>query len=162
MDDINMMLTRLIKNIWKKVSSRFTIHSSRGFTLIEVMVVVVILAILAAIIVPRIMDRPEEAKRTKAAVDIKAIEETLNLYKLDNGFYPTTEQGLMALVKRPETKPIPQKWRSYLSKPPLDPWGRDYQYLSPGEHGDFDLYSFGADGEPGGDGKNKDVENWNL
>jgi len=98
------MFAMLMKSVKRK-------SGSRGFTLIEVMVVVVILAILAAIVVPRIMDRPEEAKRTKAAVDIKAIEETLNLYKLDNGFYPTTEQGLMALVTRPETKPIPQKWR---------------------------------------------------
>ena len=159
MGDINMMLTGLIKNIGKKVSSRFT---NKGFTLIEVMVVVVILAILAAIVVPRIMDRPEEAKRTKATVDIKAVEETLNLYKLDNGFYPTTEQGLDALVKRPETEPIPKKWRGYLSKLPLDPWARPYEYLSPGEHGDFDIYSFGADGEPGGEGKDRDVENWNL
>ena len=144
-----------------KVSSRI-VHGSRGFTLIEVMVVVVILGILAAIIVPRIMGRPEEAKRTKAQVDIKAIEEALNLYKLDSGFYPNTEQGVEALVKKPETEP--KKWRDggYLSKVPSDPWGRPYQYLSPGEHGDFDLYSLGSDGEPGGEGKNEDVESWNL
>lgn len=135
-----------------------------GFTLIEVMVVVVILGILAAIIVPRIMGRPEEAKRTKAAVDIKGVEQALNLYKLDNGMYPDTEQGLEALVKKPETAPVPNKWKEggYLSKLPLDPWGRPYQYLSPGDHGDFDLYSHGADGEPGGEGKNADVESWNL
>lgn len=140
------------------------LKSSRGFTLIEVMVVVVILAILAGIIVPRIMGRPEEAKRTKAQVDIKGIEQALNLYKLDNGFYPTTEQGLEALVKKPGTKPIPLKWRDggYISKTPVDPWGRPYQYLSPGQHGEYDLYSLGADGEPGGEGKNADVESWNL
>ncbi|MEK6726302.1 MAG: type II secretion system major pseudopilin GspG [Deltaproteobacteria bacterium] len=148
----------------KKNDSRFTVHGSRGFTLIEVMVVVVILGILAAIIVPRIMGRPEEAKRTKAAVDIKGVEQALNLYKLDNGMYPNTEQGLEALVNKPETAPVPNKWKEggYLSKVPLDPWGRPYQYLSPGDHGDFDLYSHGADGEPGGEGKDADVESWNL
>ncbi len=139
-------------------------NGPRGFTLIEVMVVVVILGILAAIIVPRIMGRPEEAKRTKAAVDIKGVEQALNLYKLDNGIYPNTEQGLEALVNKPETTPVPNKWKEggYLAKVPLDPWGRPYQYLSPGDHGDFDLYSHGADGEPGGEGKNADVESWNL
>jgi len=144
--------------------SKIRMNSSRGFTLIEVMVVVVILGILAAIIVPRIMGRPEEAKRTKAAVDIKGVEQALNLYKLDNGMYPNTEQGLEALVKKPETAPVPNKWKEggYLSKLPLDPWGSPYQYLSPGDHGDFDLYSHGADGEPGGEGKNADVESWNL
>ena len=128
------------------------------------MVVVVILGILAAIIVPRIMGRPEEAKRTKAAVDIKGIEQALNLYKLDSGIYPNTEQGLEALVKKPETKPVPSKWKEggYLAKVPVDPWGRPYLYLSPGDHGDFDLYSHGADGEPGGEGKDADVESWNL
>lgn len=146
------------------ISGRAGKSTSRGFTLIEVMVVVVILGILAAIIVPRIMGRPEEAKRTKAQVDIKAVEEALSLYKLDNGFYPNTEQGIEALVKKPETAPIPKKWKEggYLPKVPSDPWGRDYQYLSPGEHGDFDLYSLGADGEPGGEGKDADVESWNL
>ena len=144
--------------------SKIRMNSSRGFTLIEVMVVVVILGILAAIIVPRIMGRPEEAKRTKAAVDIKGVEQALNLYKLDNGMYPNTEQGLEALVNKPEITPVPNKWKEggYLSKLPLDPWGRPYQYLSPGDHGDFDLYSHGADGEPGGEGKNADVESWNL
>jgi general secretion pathway protein G len=154
----------LIIKINKKNDLRFKPHASRGFTLIEVMVVVVILGILAAIIVPRIMGRPEEAKRTKAAVDIKGIEQALNLYKLDNGIYPNTEQGLEALVKKPETTPLPSKWKEggYLSKVPLDPWGGPYQYLSPGDHGDFDLYSHGADGQPGGEGKNADVESWNL
>lgn len=144
--------------------SKTRTNSSSGFTLIEVMVVVVILGILAAIIVPRIMGRDEEAKRTKAAVDIKGIEQSLNLYKLDNGAYPSTEQGLEALVKKPETAPVPNKWKEggYLSKVPVDSWGRPYQYLSPGDHGDFDLYSHGADGELGGEGNNADVENWNL
>jgi general secretion pathway protein G len=147
-----------------KATSRLAPHDSRGFTLIEVMVVVAILAILAAIIVPRIMGRPEEAKRTKAQIDIKSIEEALNLYKLDNGVYPTTEQGLEALVKKPDTPPLALKWKDggYLSRVPQDPWGRPYRYLSPGEHGDFDVYSFGADGEPGGEGKDADVQSWNL
>jgi general secretion pathway protein G len=147
-----------------KATSRLAPHDSRGFTLIEVMVVVAILAILAAIIVPRIMGRPEEAKRTKAQIDIKSIEEALNLYKLDNGVYPTTEQGLEALVKKPDTAPLALKWKDggYLSRAPQDPWGRPYQYLSPGEHGDFDVYSLGADGEPGGEGKDADVQSWNM
>ena len=138
--------------------------ASRGFTLIEVMVVVAILAILAAVIVPRIMGRPEEAKRTKAQIDIKSIEGALNLYKLDSGIYPTTEQGLEALVKKPDTAPLPRKWKEggYLSRVPQDPWGRPYRYLCPGEHGDFDVYSFGADGEPGGEGKDADVQSWEL
>jgi general secretion pathway protein G len=139
-------------------------HGYRGFTLLEVMVVVAILAILATIIVPRILSRPEEAKRTKAQVDIKSLEGALNLYKLDNGFYPTTDQGLDALVRKPDTAPLPRKWREggYLSRIPQDPWGRPYKYLSPGEHGDVDLYSLGADGEPGGEGKDADVQNWDL
>ena len=147
-----------------KATSRLAPRASRGFTLIEVMVVVAILAILAAIIVPRIMGRPEEAKRIKAQIDIKSIEEALNLYKLDNGVYPTTEQGLEALVKKPDTAPLALKWKDggYLSRTPQDPWGRPYRYLSPGEHGDFDVYSFGADGEPGGEGKDADVQSWNL
>ena len=147
-----------------EATSRLAPRASRGFTLIEVMVVVAILAILAAIIVPRIMGRPEEAKRIKAQIDIKSIEEALNLYKLDNGVYPTTEQGLEALVKKPDTTPLALKWKDggYLSRIPQDPWGRPYRYLSPGEHGDFDVYSFGADGEPGGEGKDADVQSWNL
>src|SRR3990172_37193 len=126
----------IMNDINKKDTSQSIIRTSRGFTLIEVMVVVVILAILAGIIVPRIMGRPEEAKRTKAQIDIKSIEEALNLYKLDNGVYPTTEQGLEALVKKPDTPPLPLKWKDggYLSRVPQDPWGRPYRYLCPGEH----------------------------
>lgn len=141
-------------------ASPSSLRDARGFTLIEIMIVVVILAILAGIIVPRIMSRPEEAKKTKAQVDIKSIEGALNLYKLDNGFYPTTEQGLDALVRKPQGAPLPRKWKDggYLSKVPTDPWGRPYQYLSPGEHRDFDLYSLGADG----DGKDAELQNWNM
>ena len=137
-----------------------------GFTLIELMVVIVILGILAGFVVPRIMGRPEEARRMKARVQIESIETALNLYKLDNGSYPTTEQGLQALVEAPTVGTLPRAWRNggYLEKGkvPKDPWGNDYLYLSPGVHGDFDLFSYGADGEPGGEDKNADVNSWEL
>lgn len=131
----------------------------RGFTLIEIMVVVLILGILAAIVVPRVMDRPEQARRVKARQDIRALESALNLYKLDNYQYPTTDQGLEALVHKP-TDPEPPHWKEggYIDRVPLDPWGHPYQYLSPGEHGAFDLYSLGPDGVPSDD----DIGNWNL
>ncbi|PLX96304.1 MAG: type II secretion system protein GspG [Desulfuromonas sp.] len=136
----------------------------RGFTLIEIMVVVVILGILAAFVVPKLLDRPEEARRTKAGVDIKAIEGALGLYKLDNGYYPSTEQGLKALVSKPEVGRIPTKYPDggYLKKVPVDPWSHDFIYISPGTRGDFDLISYGPDGEPGGEGKDADVRNWEL
>lgn len=135
-----------------------------GFTLIEILVVVVILGILASIIVPKIMKRPEEARRTKAKMDIKAIETALNLYRLDNGVYPSTEQGLDALVTKPTTGIIPKNWKEdgYLDKVPKDPWENPFAYLSPGLHKEFDLESYGADGVDGGEGKNADIENWNL
>ncbi|MDQ4146192.1 MAG: type II secretion system major pseudopilin GspG [Pseudomonadota bacterium] len=134
-----------------------------GFTLIEVMVVVVILSILAAIVVPRVMDRPDEARIVKAKQDIQALESALNLYRLDNYNYPTTEQGLQALVARPTTPPEPPNWKAggYVDQMPTDPWGNPYQYLSPGQHGDFDLYSMGADGQLNGQGVNADITNWN-
>jgi general secretion pathway protein G len=135
-----------------------------GFTLLEILVVVVILGILASIIVPKIMRRPEEARRTKAIVDIKAIETALNLYRLDNGVYPSTEQGLEALVEKPTTGVIPRDWKEggYLDKVPKDPWGNPFVYLSPGIHKEFDLVSYGSDGVEGGEGKDADIENWNL
>lgn len=138
--------------------------NQRGFTLIEILVVVTILGILAAIVVPRILERPEEARRTKAAVDIKGIEEALGLFKLDNGFYPSTEQGLQALVAKPQTGRIPSRYpeNAYLKKTPVDPWGNPYVYLSPGVHDQYDLISYGADGEPGGDGNDADVQSWEL
>jgi len=140
------------------------LRNDRGFTLIEIMVVVVILGILAAIVVPRLLDRPDEARITKAKADIKGLEESLGLFKLDNTFFPSTEQGLSALASKPEVGRIPGKYPDggYLKKVPKDPWGNDYVYLSPGVHGDFDLISYGADGEPGGDGKNADIQSWNL
>jgi general secretion pathway protein G len=138
----------------------------QGFTLIELMVVIVILGILAGLIIPRIMGRPEEARRMKARVQIESIETSLKLYKLDNGSYPTTEQGLQALVEPPETGQLAKNWKEggYLEKGkvPKDPWEFDYVYLSPGAHGDYDLMSYGADGEPGGEGDNEDINSWEL
>ncbi|MBF0192361.1 MAG: type II secretion system major pseudopilin GspG [Magnetococcales bacterium] len=135
-----------------------------GFTLIEIMVVVVILAVLATLVAPKIMSRPGEARLVKAKQDILAIESALNLYKLDNFVYPTTDQGLDALVKKPTLEPIPQNWREggYLARPPKDPWSRSYLYLRPGAHGEFDLYTLGADGVEGGEEANADLGNWNL
>jgi general secretion pathway protein G len=133
-----------------------------GFTLIEVLVVVAILAILAAIVVPRIMDRPDEAKRVAAKADIGAIVQSLKLYRLDNGFYPSTDQGLAALVQRPTTQPVPPNWKQggYLERLPRDPWGGDYQYLNPGTHGEIDVFSLGADHAAGGEGNAADIGNW--
>lgn len=135
-------------------------HRARGFTLIEVMVVVVILGIMAAILVPRIMDRPEQAQIIKAKQDIRVIESQLNLYRLDNFNYPTTDQGLEALVEKPThgTEPRNYKQGGYLDRLPVDPWGVPYQYLSPGTHGSIDIYSLGPDGVPSDD----DIGNWNL
>lgn len=142
-------------------------RDARGFTLIELMVVVVILGILAGLIIPKIMGRPEEAKQLKAKMQIEQLEQTLKLYYLDNGEYPTTEQGLNALVEKTTIEPVPKRWREegYLDKGkvPLDPWHNPYVYISPGIHSkDFDLESYGADGEDGGEGKYADVENWNV
>lgn len=136
----------------------------RGITLIEMMVVIVILGILATIIFTRVSDRPEQARRTKAAVEIRQLGTALELFKLDNGFYPSTEQGLDALVSQPTTGKIPTNYpeSGYLEKVPLDPWRGIYVYISPGMHGDYDLESYAADNEDGGDGKNKDVESWSL
>lgn len=142
------------------------IRSMRGFTLIELMVVIVILGILAGLIVPRIMGRPEEAKQLKAKLTIESLETSLRLYKLDNGAYPTTEQGLQALVERPDTGNVPKGWREggYIEKGrvPLDPWDNEFVYLSPGVHGDYDIISYGGDGVPGGEGKDMDINNWEL
>jgi general secretion pathway protein G len=139
---------------------------NRGFTLIEIMVVIIILGILAMYVAPKLMGRPEEAKQVRAKMDIAALETALKLYKLDNGVYPNTEQGLLALVQRPESGAIPKKWRQggYLEKGkvPKDPWGNDYIYLSPGLKGDFDIISYGADGVPGGENENRDITNWDT
>lgn len=138
----------------------FSSKQNRGFTLIEIMVVVVIIGILAGIVVPRIMDRPAEARITKARQDIRTLESQLNLYRLDNFRYPTTDQGLEALVEEPTSSPRPENWRPYMDRIPKDPWGNDYRYLQPGEHGEIDIYSLGADGREGGEGDNADIGNW--
>lgn len=126
------------------------------------MVVVIILGILAAIVVPRVMDRPDTARITKARQDIRALESALNLYKLDNFVYPTTDQGLEALATKPGGTPEPKNWKKYMDRMPKDPWGEPYQYLSPGIKGEIDIYSLGADQQPGGEDANGDVGNWDL
>ncbi len=140
--------------------------NEQGFSFLELMVVVVILGILATYIAPRFMGRTDDAKAVKAKVDIASIETAIKLYKLDNGDYPTTDQGLLALIEKPSTEPIPLNWKEkgYLAKArtPKDPWGREYLYLSPGVHDDYDIISYGSDGAPGGEGKNKDVNSWEL
>ena len=133
-----------------------------GFTLVEILVVVVILGLLATLVIPRVVGRGEEAKRTATLVQIRAIEQALDLYKLDNGFYPTTEQGLEALVSKPSGMPEPMNFRKdgYMKKVPVDPWGRPYVYRSPGEHGETDILSFGPDGAEGGEEDDRDITNW--
>ncbi|MAQ85281.1 type II secretion system major pseudopilin GspG [Psychromarinibacter halotolerans] len=134
-----------------------------GFSLLELMVVVVILSILALVIVPRVINRPDQARVVRVQTDLAALESAVNLYKLDNFRYPTTEQGLEALVTRPSGEPAPANWSDggYIERLPKDPWGNDYQYLSPGVHGEFDIFTFGADGTQGGDGPDADIGTWN-
>jgi general secretion pathway protein G len=131
-----------------------------GFTLIELMVVLVIIGVLAALIVPNVLDRADDARATAAKTDINNLVQALKLYKLDNQRYPTGAQGLQALLIKPTTGPIPSNWKSYLDKLPNDPWGNPYQFLNPGIRGEIDIFSFGADGQPGGEGKNADVGSW--
>lgn len=134
----------------------------KGFSLIEIMVVVVILGILASIVVPKIISRPDEARVVQAKQNILAIQNALDLYKLDNGVYPSTDQGLIALVEKPTSSPEPRDWKQYLKSLPKDPWGRDYLYLNPGEHGDVDIFTYGADGQPGGTGIDAEIGNWDA
>ena len=134
----------------------------RGFTLIEIMVVVVILGILAALVVPKVMSRPDEARIVAAKQDIQALIQALKLYRLDNQRYPTSEQGLQALVQKPTTAPLPANWKTggYLDRLPQDPWRHDYLYLNPGLHGEIDIFSYGADGASGGEGNDADIGSW--
>ncbi len=135
-----------------------------GFTLIEIMVVIVILGILAGLIIPRIMSEPEKARVVKAKMQIQNLCLALKKFKMDNGFYPSTEQGLEALVKKPTTGRIPRHYppHGYISKVPLDPWGNPYIYICPGEHADFEIISYGADGKQGGTGFDADIKSWEL
>ena len=144
--------------------SAIRLFGDAGFTFIEIMVVVAILAILAALIVPKIAGRSDDARRTAAKVQIRNIEGALQLYKLDNSVYPTTEQGLKALVEKPSIGTLPKNWKSggYLAKVPNDPWGTPYKYFSPSQRGEFEIVSLGGDSEPGGEGKNADIMNWDL
>lgn len=137
-------------------------RTARGFTLLEIVVVVTIIAILSAVVIPRFFDKPGEARQVKAKSDIQSLSTALNLYRLDNFSYPSTDQGLQALVQKPNGSPEARNWKSggYVDQLRKDPWGRDYLYVSPGQRGDFDLYSLGADGQPGGDGEAADVGNW--
>ena len=134
--------------------------ASRGFTLIELMVVLVIIGVLAALIVPNVLDRADDARVTAAKTDIANINQALKLYRLDNQRYPTSEQGLQALVTKPTSGPVPTNWKPYLEKLPNDPWGNPYQYLNPGVKGPIDIMSLGADGKAGGEGKDADIGSW--
>jgi general secretion pathway protein G len=159
-----MKRCRVMSTIRKR---RRLLREDRGFTLIELMIVVVIVGILATLLIPRIMERPEEARRIKAKADIKSIESALKLYKIDTGSYPTTEQGLQALLTKPDTNPVPKKWREggYLEgkELPKDAWGNPFYYVSPGpENRDFVITSYGSDGEQGGTGKNADISSADL
>ena len=133
---------------------------AQGFTLIELMVVLVIIGVLAALIVPNVLDRTDDARATAARTDVHNLMQALKLYKLDNQRYPTAEQGLAALVQRPSAPPAPGNWKPYLEKLPNDPWGQPYQYLNPGIRGEVDVMSFGADGKSGGEGKDADIGSW--
>jgi general secretion pathway protein G len=134
--------------------------NQRGFTLIELMVVLAIIGVLAALIVPNVLGRADDARVTAAKTDVANVMQALKLYKLDNMRFPTSEQGLQALVAKPAAEPVPGNWKPYLDKLPSDPWGQPYQYLNPGIKGDVDVLSFGADGQPGGEGNNADIGSW--
>ncbi|MDX1488317.1 MAG: type II secretion system major pseudopilin GspG [Acidiferrobacterales bacterium] len=153
----------MLRTYYPRVGT-YPCRRSAGFTLIEILVVVVILGILAALVVPRIMERPDEARIVATKSDIRGITSALKLYRLDNGVYPSTEQGLLALVRKPDTGVIPRNWKEggYLDRVPKDPWGAEYQYLNPGVHGEIDIFSLGADNAPGGEGMNADIGSWAL
>jgi len=137
---------------------RFT--AARGFTLIEILVVLVIIGVLAALIAPNVLERASDAKITAARTDVGSLMQAMKIYKLDNGRFPANEQGLDALVRKPTVGTIPPNWKPYLDKLPKDPWGQPYQYMNPGVKGEIDIFSFGADGQAGGEGANADIGSW--
>jgi len=141
-------------------TTRITGAKQAGFSFIEIMVVVVIIGILIGLLAPKLMDRPDEARVVAAKHDIRTIISALKLYRLDNGYYPSTDQGLKALVSKPTGGRVPRKWRPYLDRVPKDPWDSDYQYINPGVHGEIDVLSLGGDQAPGGDGVNADIGSW--
>ncbi len=149
-----------LTDLHARATARRCAHRSRGFTLIELMVILVIIGVLAALIVPNVLDRADDARVTAARTDVNNLMQALRLYRLDNQAFPSTEQGLEALVQRPTTAPAPPNWRPYIERLPTDPWGRPYRYLNPGVHGPVDVLSLGADGQPGGEGINADIGSW--
>jgi general secretion pathway protein G len=149
-----------MKQARQSLARTFEDRRARGFTLLELMVVVVIIGVLAALIAPAVLDRAEQAKVTAARTDVSNLMNALKLYRLDNGRYPSAEQGLDALVNKPTAGTIPGNWKPYLDKLPADPWQHPYQYANPGVHGEIDVFSFGADGQPGGEGNDADIGSW--
>ncbi len=145
-----------------RLSSRLTRRVARGFTLIELMVVIVILGVLGTLVVPRLMSKPDEARVTAAKTNLSSIMQALDMYRLDNQRYPTAEQGLVALAVRPTAAPVPNNWKQYLKEAPVDPWGRPYVFLNPGIKAEIDVMSYGADGQQGGEGVNADIGSWSL
>ncbi len=162
----NTKVKRRIRVMFRDQLCIGSIRPREGFSLLEIIVVVFILSLLAAIVAPKIMGRTDDARIAEAKVQIKNLETALKLFKLDNGFYPDTQQGLEALVEKPTSGRIPKNYRDggYLEqkKVPLDPWGNPYVYISPGLNGEYDLFSYGADGKEGGDGKDADIRNWDM
>ncbi|GGA29455.1 type II secretion system major pseudopilin GspG [Neptunicoccus cionae] len=152
------------ENITPCAQETGAVRKDAGFSLLELMVVVVILSILALVIAPRIIDRPDQARVARVQSDLAVIQSAVKLYRLDNFRYPSTEQGLRALVNRPSTEPVPRNWaeNGYIDRLPVDPWGNEYQYLSPGVHGEFDVFTLGADGVTGGSGADADLGTWTL
>jgi general secretion pathway protein G len=163
----NLMRNKMSSQLSKKMTnkkSKLQMLKNKGFTLIEIMIVLVIMGILAALVVPKLMGRADDARISQAKLDIDTMVNALKLYKLDNMRYPTTEQGLQALIKRPTTGPAANGWKSdgYISKLPKDPWGNEYQYMSPGLKAEIEIFTYGQDGQPGGVGYDADIGSWEL